>query len=396
MIRNKKSVAVDLKHEKGKEIIHKLAEVSDVILENFIPGKSTELGIDYEALRKINPKLIYCSLSGFGLTGPYASKPGFDVICSAMYGMMHITGPEGRATETQPVKPGVAMTDVTLGLIAHGAILASLFDRMNPINNPDGVGQHIDTSLMEAQLSSLVNVAGNYLTGGVDQQHRWGTGHPTIVPYQTFQCKDHRHIALGIGSDKQFVSFCDAFYMKKFSGLDSDSSGCVNTLKGDSRFLTNSDRVKNRTVLVSLLQERFLTRSRDDWEKHFESFESMKNKEKEQTGTSFVMFPYGSVRSVEESFNCPQAKARNMVVQKEDLGGNPLKLVGHPVKYSRTPCDEVRLNPPKLGEHTDEVLGLGLGDVDGSSCGSSVGVSILKVPYTKEELNCMRRDKIIQ
>jgi succinate--hydroxymethylglutarate CoA-transferase len=314
--RNKKSICVDLKAKEGAEIIKRLAAVSDVIVENFLPTKLAEMGLDYDSLKIINPKLIYCSITGFGTTGPYASRPGYDALISAMYGMIHITGPDGGAG----VRPGVALTDVMTGLLAHGGILASLRER-----EISGLGQRVDTSLMEAQLSSLVNIASNFLTTGKDNSRRMGTAHPSIVPYQTFTCSDGNSLMVAIGNNKQFALFCGGLKMPN--------------LPRDERFLTNELRVQHRHELLAIISDAMSLRTLDEWLSEFDGLD----------------FPFGPVRSIKESFEDKQAIHRNMTATVEHPTCGSIGVVGVPVKYSRTPC-EIRLPPPLRGQHTIEVL----------------------------------------
>lgn len=294
-------------------------KTSDVLVENFLPGKLEEMGLGYAELSKVNPGLIYCSLSGFGRTGKEAKKPGFDIICSAMYGMMHITGPEGGK---EVVKPGVAMTDVSTGLLAHGAILAALYERTR-----SGIGQHVDTSLMEAQLSTLVNVASSYLSTGEESNKRWGTAHPSIVPYQAFECGDGASLVIAIGSNKHFTDLCHALDASHLLPPNSE------------QYSDNAKRVANRGQLIPALKQIFASKNRQEWETIFKSYH----------------FPYGPVRSIQEAFEDEQALHRDMVVEVGHPVVGALKVVGHPVKYSRTPAC-VRLPPPLLGQHTTEVL----------------------------------------
>lgn len=326
--RNKKSITVNLNKPEGREIIRKLAEKCDVLIENFLPGKMEEFGLGYDDIKKVNPRLVFCSISGFGSTGPYAQsqKPGFDIIVSAMYGMMQITGPEG---SDQPIKPGVAITDVCTGLTAHGAILAALLER----ERGSGLGQKVETSLMESQLAALVNIASSYLTAGVDLKKKWGTAHPSIVPYQAFLCSDKLSMVVGVGSDPQFVDFCATIGRSDLSSND--------------LYKTNALRVSNRTTLVEIITDIMKTQPRSFWEAQF----------KESS------FPYGPVRGIKESFEDEQAVARNMTVEVVHPKCGPIKVVGPPVKYSRTPC-VIDLPPPLLGQHTDDILKdlLGLSD----------------------------------
>lgn len=342
--RNKLSIILNMKHPAVKKVVVRLIERSDVLIENFIEGTAEKLGIGYDDVSKINNRIIYCSVTGFGSTGPFAKKPGYDAIISAMYGMMHITGDEGGA----PVKPGVAVTDVLTGLLAHGAILSALYER-----TISGKGQRVDTSLMEAQLSSLVNVASNYLITGQDNTQRLGTAHPSIVPYQAFSCKDGKYISLAVGNDRQFEELCKALGREDWSR--------------DKRFLTNADRVNNRDILIPAIAELLATKELVYWLAEFET----------------KTFPFGPVRSIAESFTCEQAVQRNMIEVVVHPKCGPVKVVGVPVKYSRTPSS-IRLAPPLVGEHTRAVLKdlLGFHDSEIDDLINEGAVDILKQPET--------------
>jgi succinate--hydroxymethylglutarate CoA-transferase len=222
--RNKRSITVNFKDPQGLEIVHKLARQSDVLVENYLPGKLDSLGLGYEELKVDNPGLIYASITGYGQTGPYSSRPGYDVIIEAEAGLMHITGESDGA----PVKVGVAITDLTTGLYTKGAILAALYHR-----EKTGLGQRIDASLLECQIASLANIGSNYLIGGQEAK-RWGTRHGSIVPYQSFETKDG-HIVVGAGNDRQYQKFCTA--LKRLDLLD-------------ERFSSNELRVRRRDELV--------------------------------------------------------------------------------------------------------------------------------------------------
>lgn len=244
-------------------------------------------------------------------------------------------GPEGHCDETVAVRPAVAVTDISCGLMAHGAILAALYERTH-----SNLGQHVDTSLMETQLATLVPNAGVYLTGGTETMHRWGSGNSTIVPYQVFYCGDNKGLAIAVGSDKQFQLLCeamDAAYLLQGENLE--------------KYRTNACRVKHRKELVPLLEMQFRGKTRAEWERIFAAQES------ELKGTTF---PYGPLRKISEAFECDQAVARDMTIPVPNHKTIPgdVNLVGHPVKYSRTPCSspEDTLPPPILGQHTTEVL----------------------------------------
>ena len=328
--RSKKSIAVDIKNEEGKEICRRLAnEWADVLVENFKVGTMDRLGLDYATLSNDNPGLIYCSISGFGATGPLSSRPGYDVIVSGMYGLMSITGDE----HGDPAKVGVAITDVLTGTLAHAGILAALNER-----NRTGIGQRVDVSLMETQLAGLLNIASSSLNAKSDAPppKRWGTAHASIVPYQTFRCKPQENgepqfVVVGAGNDVQFQSFCSVLGLPE--------------LATDERFLTNADRVSNRTELISILEQTFLEKSRDDWVALLDG----------------KGFPLGPVRTVPEAFECEQAVHRGMVEELDHPVAGKIRLPRTPISY--TPKDKASSHtapkhgsPPMLGEHTEEVL----------------------------------------
>nr|XP_033494242.1 succinate--hydroxymethylglutarate CoA-transferase isoform X5 [Epinephelus lanceolatus] len=243
--RNKKSISVDLKHPRGAAVIQELAGVCDVLVENYLPGKLHQMGLGYEQLSRVNPQLIYCSISGYGQTGPRSQSPGYDSIASAVSGMMHITGPE----DGEPVRPGVAMTDLATGLYAHGAIMAALLQRQKT-----GRGVHIDCNLLSSQVSCLSHIAANYLNAGKEAR-RWGTAHESIVPYQGFKTKDG-HIVMAAGNNKQFVKVCQVLQLME--------------LTDEPKYKTNKLRVQNRQQLLHTLSQRFLQEKTADWLKRFE------------------------------------------------------------------------------------------------------------------------------
>ncbi|XP_057680037.1 succinate--hydroxymethylglutarate CoA-transferase isoform X2 [Corythoichthys intestinalis] len=263
--RNKKSVAVDLKHPRGVRVVQELAEVSDVLMENFLPGKLSALGLGYEELSRRNPALVYCSVSGYGQTGPLSASPGYDSIASAVSGMMHVTGSEGG----EPVRPGVAMTDLATGLYAHGAVLAALLQRRQT-----GKGAHVDCDLLSSQVSCLSHIAANFLNGGKEAK-RWGTAHESIVPYQAFETKDG-HLVVAAGNDRQFVKVCQVLELPD--------------LGRQPRYSTNRLRVQNRQRLVGELAQRFLQETTSDWLRRFEG-----------SGV-----PVGPVNSIRQVFSEPQ------------------------------------------------------------------------------------------
>jgi len=313
--RNKRSITLNLKSEEGREILKKLVAGADVLIENFKHGDFDRMGIGYEDLRKVNPGLIYCSITGYGASGPYAAKPGYDFMIQAEGGIMSITGP----ADGEPHKVGVAIVDVTAGLYAANAIQAALRHR-----DRTGHGQRVDVSLFESQIAWLINVASAYLVSG-ERPKRYGNAHPSIVPYETFPTSDG-YIAAGAGNDAQFRRFCHVL------GLDD--------LPDDPRFRTNPDRVTNRGVLIPMLRERFRTRPTEEWLRLLEA----------------AKIPCAPINTIDKVFEHPQAKAREMVVEVPHPTAGTVKLVGLPYKLSETPVGIYR-HPPLLGEHTEEVLG---------------------------------------
>ena len=312
--RNKRSLTLNLKDPRGQAIFRALVNRSDVLLENFKPGTLAKLGLDYEALRPENPRLIYCAISGFGRTGPYADRGGFDVIAQAVGGLMEITGePDG-----PPVKVGVAMTDIATALYAHGAILAALYSR-----EQTGVGQRIDTSLLETQLAALINIASSYLNGGVLPQ-KWGTAHTNIVPYQAFRTKDG-YLIVGGATDRLWMKLCEALELPD--------------LAHDPAYATNEQRVRHRAEIVRRLEERLGTKTRKEWEAIFAP-----------TGV-----PCGAINRMDEVFADPQVEHLGMVWEATHPQTGPIRMVRNPVTFSETPV-ALRQLPPRLGEHTEDVL----------------------------------------
>lgn len=332
--RNKKSITLNLKSEKGREVLRKLIEKGDVLVENFLPGTMERWGFDYERVREINPRIIYCSITGYGQEGPYKDRPGYDFIIQAQGGIMSITGP----VEGPPMKVGVAIVDVTAGLFAAVAILAALHEREG-----SGEGQHIDIALLDSQVAWLVNVASNYLVSG-EVPRRYGNAHPNIVPYELFEAEDG-WFALGVGNDRQWRKLCEVIGRPK--------------LAQDPRFATNPRRVENREALIPLLQEIFRGRMVDEW-----------------LGLLVEAgIPCAPVNSIDRVLADPQVQSREMVVEVPHPTAGRVRLVGSPLKLSRTPV-EMRHHPPLLGEHTEEVLTDFLG-------------------YTLQEIAQLRKEKAI-
>ncbi|KAG0221942.1 hypothetical protein BGX31_009462 [Mortierella sp. GBA43] len=312
--RNKKSITVNIRSEMGKKLIYELVQKADVFVENYVPGKLDQLGLGYKQLSAINPRLIYASITGYGQTGPYANRPGYDVMIEAEAGLMYITGEE----HGPPVKVGVAVTDLTTGLYAHAGVLAALFAR-----NRTGRGQHVDCSLLESQVATLANIGSSYLIAGKEAK-RMGTAHPSIVPYQVLQTRDS-HIMIGAGNDGQFRTLC------KVMQLD--------TLADDPRYKTNRDRVMNREELIMTLTNRLKSENNSFWIKSLEG----------------KGVPFAPINNIEQTFQHPQVLARGMVQEVEHPKAGKIKVAGTPVKYSDTK-PTIRSPPPLLGQHTEEVL----------------------------------------
>lgn len=314
--RNKRSVTIDISQKEGQALIHQLVKKVDILIENFKVGGMNKYGLSYDDLKADNPRLIYCSISGFGQTGPYAKRPGYDFLIQAMGGIMSFTGePEG-----DPMKAGVGIADVMCGMYASNAILAALHHQTNT-----GEGQHIDISLLDSQVAWLVNGAVNYLTSN-ELPARYGNGHPNIVPYELFPSNDG-HFVLAVGNDSQFVKFCN------FAG--------VPELAENSDFKTNDARIQNRVSLIPIIRKITEQHSMGYW------LEGL-----EENGV-----PCGPVNNMEQVFNDPQITHREMKIEVPHplSGKGSVDLIGNPINFSETPVSYNR-HPPVLGEHTDEVL----------------------------------------
>ncbi|HMZ07939.1 MAG TPA: CoA transferase [Anaerolineales bacterium] len=311
--RNKRGVVVNLKTDEGRNILRELALQSDVLVENFRPGTLKKFGLDFETLHDLNPRLVYCSISGFGQTGSLRDKPGYDFMIQAMGGVMSITGePEG-----EPMKVGVAVADLFAGQNAVIAILAALQARTFT-----GEGQYIDIALFDSELGWLANVASNFLISGKNPK-RYGNAHANIVPYQSFQASDGWFV-VAVGNDKQFEAFCRVLGRPEFSA--------------DERFSTNSGRVQNREILIPLLKPIFLERTVSEW-----------------LALIGDQFPCGPINDFKQVFAMPHVKEREMLVEMEHPTIGQLPLVGSPLKMSGTRV-EYRLPPPLMGQHTKEIL----------------------------------------
>ena len=317
--RNKKSITIDLKSQDGVTLLRRLAERADVLIENFRPRAMERVGLGEKDLRANNPRLIYASLSGFGADGPMSDAPGYDLIVQAWGGLMSITGmPEG-----DPTKVGVAIIDLVAGLMLGKAIVSALFAREQL-----GIGQKIDTSLLEAEVACLINVGSNYLIEG-KIPGRWGNAHSSIVPYQSFKTADG-YVVIGVASEGIWRRFSKAIGRGE--------------LADDPRFAKNSDRVQNREVLTATLSEGFLGRETDAWMKLLNEAE----------------VPCAPVQTIDQVFKAPQVLHREMLVKVEHPTAGTVPMAGIPVKFSATPAS-IRLAPPTLGQHTEEVLTSWLG-----------------------------------
>ena len=312
--RNKKSLTLNLKAEQGIAIARQLAAQSDIFIENFRIGGLDAIGLDYAALKEINPRLIYCSISGFGHTGPDHELPGYDFMIQGRGGFMSITGER----DGTPLKVGVAIVDLASALFACNAILAALLAR-----GRTGEGQHIDIALLDSQIALLANVGSNYLCSG-EVPERWGNAVSSIVPYQTFQAKDD-YLILAIGNDGQWERFCAAAGVSAWSA--------------DERFATNPQRVAHRAVLIPMLEALFRQKTVAEWLQYCADAD----------------VPAGPVNSLDKVFADPQTLARGMRVEMPHPTAETLQLAGTPLNLSGTPT-QMRLPPPLLGEHTDEIL----------------------------------------
>ena len=326
--RGKKSVTIDIARPEGQDLIKRLAAKCDIVLENFKVGGLAQYGLDYASLKAVNPGIIYCSITGFGQTGPYRQRAGYDFLIQGMGGLMSVTGePDGEAGGG-PMKVGVAIVDIFTGMYATTAVLAALASRQRT-----GVGQHIDLALLDVQVATLANQATNYLVSGRSPK-RLGNAHPNIVPYQAFATSDS-HIILAVGNDEQYRRFCAVAGSPQ--------------LAADERYVTNADRVRNRDSLIPALNEIFRTRSKSWW-----------IGELEKAGV-----PCGSINSLAEVFADPQVRDRSMCTMVEHSAAGRIPLVGTPMKFSETPAGAVH-PPPLLGEHTAQVLEELLG-IEGNS-----------------------------
>lgn len=321
--RNKRSLTLNFREPKAVEVFLKLAKDADVIVENFTPGVMQRLGIDYETVKGVNPGIVFCSISGFGQTGPYKARPAYDQIMQGISGLMSITGePAG-----EPEKIGIAVTDIGAGMWAAFSVLAALRHRYET-----GDGQYIDVAMLDAQVAWLTYQAGYYFANNAPPQ-RLGKAHPTLVPYQGFMGSDGKYFNVAVGSERLWERFCQ--------GVGRED------LKDDPEYATNGDRVRNRGKIVPLLQEFFLTRPSVDWVADLQA----------------VSVPAGPINDLADVFSDPQVLYREMFLEMPHPTLGSIKQTGLPLKFSATPGSLER-HPPLLGEHNDEILA-GLGYSEG-------------------------------
>jgi len=329
--RNKRSVTIDMAKPEGQALLRQMAAQSDIVVENFKVGGLKQYGLDYESLRALNPRLIYCSITGFGQDGPYAERAGYDLLVQASSGMMSITGRADGEPGGGGVRVGVALTDIFTGVYASSAIMAAL-----QVRHRTGLGQHIDMALLDVGMAILANQAAGFLNTG-DVPTRQGNTHPSLAPYQDFPTADGAML-LAIGNDGQFARFCEAVGQPDWAA--------------DPRFATNTLRVKNREVLIPAMEAVTRTRSTAQWVSLFED----------------KAVPCGPINNLRQAFDDPQVLARGLRVElPRDAGDgiSSIASVASPLRLSDTPS-VLRRAPPALGQHTDEVLqsmGLSAGDI---------------------------------
>ncbi|XP_050420377.1 succinate--hydroxymethylglutarate CoA-transferase [Adelges cooleyi] len=306
--RNKRSVTLDFRTPSGKKLLRRMVESSHVLVENYVPGTLDRHGLGYEDMRKVNEKLVYCSISGYGSKGPWHKKPGYDVIAASIGGFLNATG------HAEPAKAAVPVTDLMTGMYAHGAILAALHR---------GTGDKIDCDLLSTQLSMMINLASNYLNAGI-QTKRWGTEHESVVPYKAFKTNDG-FFTFGAASNAQFLSFCQKI--------------CLPELAVDERFASNAARVEHRQQLYEIIEPILASKTNSEWVEVFDG----------------VPFPFGPVNDMTQAFNNEHVKDIGLVQELDCSYGVKVKMVGPAVTFKDT-SNAVTKEPPLLGQHTDEVL----------------------------------------
>lgn len=336
--RNKRSVTIDFTQPEGQRLVRELAAKSDIVIENFKVGGLAAYGLDYASLKSVNPRLIYCSITGFGQTGPYAKRAGYDFMIQGLGGLMSLTGRPDGEEGAGPVKVGVALTDILTGLYSTVAILAALANR-----DQAGVGQHIDMALLDVQVACLANQAMNYLTTG-NPPRRLGNAHPNIVPYQDFPTADGDFI-LTVGNDGQFRKFAEVAGQPQWAD--------------DPRFATNKLRVANRAELIPLIRQATVFKTTAEWVSQLEA----------------AGVPCGPINDLAQMFQDPQVLARGLAVSMPHALAGSVPQVASPIRLSETPV-EYRRAPPLLGEHTEAVLGDVLG-LDGDALGRLRSAGVL-------------------
>ena len=312
---NKRSMTLNLKDDRAREIFMDLARRADVVVENFTPGVVNRLGIDYSAVKEVNPRVVYCSISGFGQTGPYRERSAYDQVMQGMGGIMSLTG----QSDGPPVKMGIALTDIGAGMLAAFAIMSAIFRR-----HTSQVGQYIDISMLDLQVAWLTYQAGVYFATG-KAPGKAGTAHPTLVPYQAFECSDGKYINVAVGSERLWQRFCQGMNLEQ--------------LAEDPEYVDNAHRVMNRQALVSLLEKEFDKAPVSQWLDRLL-----------EAGV-----PCGAINDVADVLSDSQVMARDMVVQIPHPTIGTIQQTGIPIKFSETP-GAVRTHPPLLGEHTDQIL----------------------------------------
>ncbi|MEO8630869.1 MAG: CaiB/BaiF CoA-transferase family protein [Betaproteobacteria bacterium] len=316
--RGKKSITIDLADARGQAVVRRLAQECDVLIENYKVGDLQRYGLGYQTLHSSNPRLVYCSITGYGQTGPYSARPGYDPIAQAMGGLMSVTGERDGVPGAGPQRVGVAVTDMMTAMYAVSGIVSALLARVQ-----SGAGQHIDLALLDVQVASMINIAQAYLSAGVVAQ-RNGNVHASVVPSQVFDCADGQ-IMLTAGNDGQFAKLCDA--MGRQDLLD------------DVRFESNEARSRNRDFVIETLQVLLRDKPVAWWTQKLAA----------------VGVPCGPINDIADAFNDPQVQHRQMQIEVQHSALGPLPLVASPLRLSSTPV-EYRLPPPLLGEHTEEIL----------------------------------------
>ena len=316
--RNKRSIAIDIASPEGAQLVREMAARCDILIENFKVGGLQKYGLDYESIKQINPRLIYCSITGFGQTGPLASLPGYDFMIQGMGGLMSITGERDDLPGGGPQKAGVAVTDIITGMYAAVAVLGALQER-----NRSGLGQHIDLALLDCHVAMLANQNLNYMTSGVAPT-RAGNAHQNVVPYQVFAASDG-HLIVATGNDSQYRAYCQAMGRPD--------------LATNPDYVTNSQRLINRVALIKELESIMRTRGRDEWIAALQK----------------VGVPCGPINTIEQVFENPQVKAREIWKTMPHPLAGTTPTTASPIRYSETPI-QYRMAPPLLGQHTDEIL----------------------------------------